>query len=478
MSHEIRTPMNAILGFSDLLVTELPEGRGRRRVQAIRESANSLLQLINDILDLSKIDAGVVELRPEPTDLREVADFMQTVFAQQAARRGLQLHAELEPSLPHAIMLDRSRLRQILVNLIGNALKFTERGRVDLGIRWRQEPGERGCGELLVEVADTGIGIPPEKQREIFHPFVQVNPRRASEQQGSGLGLSIVHRLTERMGGTVSLESEVGQGTRFRLKFPQVPVSMRLPAHVRADRVEEVDFNDLQRADILVVDDAESNRELIAGYLENSDHQVRFALNGREALEKIGARLPDVVLMDIRMPEMDGHTALMELRKLPGTELLPVIAVTASSMLDDEHVMRGYFAGYMRKPYTRQMLFHELAAFLPRRARRGPAVAEPLPSPPAGRPPTTSWTELAPALRHLEAGVWREACDSGAINDVREFARVLDEVARAFSSQPVAEYAAALLRDADDYSVLRIETRLKEFPSLIQSVEPRPASAI
>lgn len=480
MSHEIRTPMNAILGFSDLLVTDLPAGsKARQRVQAIRESATSLLQLINDILDLSKIDAGVVELHVEPTDLHEVSAFMQTVFAQQAARKGLQLEFDLPPELPHAVMLDRSRLRQVLVNLMGNALKFTDRGRVILRLRWQAHPNKRGSGTLDLEVEDTGVGIPAEKQKEIFRPFVQVNPQRAIERQGSGLGLSIVHRLTERMGGSISVESEVGRGTRFHLRFPDTPVSVRLPDHARADLVEEIDFNELKPADILVVDDNAANRELVAGYFDGTDHRLRFAENGREALEQIRTRQPDVVLMDIRMPEMDGHMALAELRKLPGTELLPVIAVTASSMLDDEQVLRGHFAGYVRKPFTRQVLFHELAAFLPRRPRRSSAPPiEPRPWPPlAGAAPPASWPELLPALRQLQAGAWREASESGGISDVRDFARRLQQLAAPLGCAPLSEYAAALEQDAADYAILRIEQRLREFPALIQTLEAAPASA-
>ena len=173
----------------------------------IRESASSLLQLINDILDLSKIEAGMVELHPEPTAMREITDFLRTIFAEQAARKGLKVDFVLGAGLPHALMLDRSRLRQILVNLVGNAVKYTERGSVAVSLGWRVNPSSRGQGTLLVEVRDTGIGIPAERRAEIFEPFVQVDPTPGSETQGTGLGLSIVKRLIQRMGGAISLES-------------------------------------------------------------------------------------------------------------------------------------------------------------------------------------------------------------------------------------------------------------------------------
>ena len=472
MSHEIRTPMNAILGFSDLLAADLPPGdKSRQRVQAIRDSATSLLQLINDILDLSKIDAGVIELHLEPTDLREVSDFMQTVFAQQATRKGLRLEYDLDPTLPHALMLDRSRLRQVMVNLIGNAVKFTERGSVRLGIHWRLDPVTRGRGALEIEVKDTGVGIPLERQNDIFRPFVQVNPQRTGERQGSGLGLSIVRRLTERMGGSITVESEVEAGTCFRVRFPEVPISVRLPEHVRADLGPDVDFNELQPAHLLVVDDHEANRDLVAGYFERTNHRLTFASNGREALQRVRAELPDVVLMDIRMPEMDGNAALTELRKLPGTELLPVIAVTASSMIDDEQVLRGFFAGYVRKPFTRRELFNELAAFLPRsapREERASAASSPVQSIGIS---SVGQANLIPALRQLETGLWREASESGAINDVKAFANRLTQLGRSAGCPPIQAYATALQHEADIYAIVRMETRLKDFPGLIQSLE-------
>ena len=478
MSHEIRTPMNAILGFSDLLASDLPPGdKSRQRVQAIRDSATSLLQLINDILDLSKIDAGVIELHIEPTDMKEVSDFMHTVFAQQATKKGLRLEYQLDADLPHAIMFDRSRLRQVLVNLIGNAIKFTERGTVTLAIHWQPDPVKRGRGTMEIEVKDTGVGIPLERQNDIFQPFVQVNPQRTGEQQGSGLGLSIVHRLTERMGGTIRVESELEAGTCFRLRFADLPISVRLPEHVRADQAERVDFNELKPAHLLVVDDNAANRDLVAGYFENTEHRLTFASNGREAIQMVRAETPTVVLMDIRMPEMDGNTALAELRKLPGTELLPVIAVTASSMIDDEQVLRGFFAGYVRKPFTQQELFNELAAFLPRRtSSRPPQSAKALPAAPAVST-TAGHANLVPQLRQLETTLWREASDSGAINDVKVFADRLTEIGRNAGCEPVQSYAAALQHEADVYAILRMEARLKDFPGLIESLKPAPTIA-
>jgi signal transduction histidine kinase len=467
MSHEIRTPMNAILGFSDLLSAELPPGaKTRNYARAIRESASSLLQLINDILDLSKIEAGMIELHPEPTAMREVADFLQTIFALQAKEKGIAVEFVLEPGLPHALVLDHSRMRQVLVNVIGNAVKYTERGSVRTTFAWVFESGDRARGTLLVEVRDTGIGIPPERMQDVFEPFVQVDPTRAPETQGTGLGLSIVKRLVKRMDGTVSLESTVGSGTVFRLQFRDVAISARLPVSAPSKDDDGVDFDELIPAKLLVVDDNSANRELLAGYFEGSQHAVRFANDGIEAVECVRRALPDLVLMDIRMPNMDGRTALDEIHKLPGAEILPVIAVTASSLSGGERMLRGLFAGFVRKPFTRRSLFDEMSAFLPKRLRTysgySPRRA------PNGESP--KWDELAKTLRELEGSGWVAAKEDGSISATKAFAHQLVELGRGSGCRRLEHYGEALARDAEDYAVARIASRLKDFPMIVRSV--------
>jgi len=220
-----------------------------------------------------------------------------------------------------------------------------------------------------------------------------------------------------------------------------------------------------------IVDDEDAIRRSASFMLKTSGFDVLSYPSGVAFLKAIGRDAPGCVLLDVRMPEMDGNAALTELRKLPGTELLPVIAVTASSMMDDEQVLRGYFAGYVRKPFTRRELFNELAAFLPRRVLRSLTRAgEPAESAPA-EPSSLAQANLTLALRQLESGLWREASESGAINDVKVFAARLAQLGQASGSAAVQTYAAALQHEADVYAILRMETRLKDFPNLIQSLE-------
>jgi signal transduction histidine kinase/DNA-binding response OmpR family regulator len=475
MSHEIRSPMNAILGFSELLEPDGLTPKQAQYVRAIRDSGAALLHLINDILDLSKLEAGKLELHPDPTDMRDSCQFLRTVFGQQAVTKSLQLQFELSPNLPRALMLDRLRLRQVLVNLLSNAVKFTERGRVKTRVSWESQ-GVGRSGTLLIGVEDTGIGIPAEQLEEVFKPFVQAESRQTAEKEGTGIGLTIVKRLTELMGGSLTVESKVGQGTVFRLRFPNVPISGRLPVGDHAEPGGAVDFNDFTPSTLLVVDDNPTNRAYMAGIFEKTHHQVHFANNGQEALECLGKAKPDVVLLDIRMPVMDGRTALAEIRKQPSLASLPVIAVTASSKAGEEMELQRQFSGYIRKPFSRQTLFLALAQFLQRASPgNGPEwqnLGETLRSMPIPSPDQAGqWQKLALELRRREAAEWPALRDSLAVNETRAFAHNLFTLGQAAQCAPLTTYAATLTTFADAYAIGQMERHLAAFPNLIESIE-------
>jgi signal transduction histidine kinase/CheY-like chemotaxis protein len=471
MSHEIRTPMNAILGFSELLSGEVRDSRQRQYLQSIRTSAASLLQLINDILDMSKVEAGVIELRPDPTDPREVCEFIRTVFSGPAAQRGVKLECHVAEDLPRALLLDRVRLRQVLVNLVGNAVKFTDHGRIDTTVTWEKQANSSSSITLIIEVQDTGVGIPKDKLDAIFQPFVQAGAHRDKEKTGAGLGLSIVQRLVQLMGGTITVASIVGQGSAFHLRFPDVPVSVRLPTTDQPDADEVVNFNELKPARILVVDDNEMNCRLLAGMFEGSHHQLEFGANGQEAVAKAQSFRPHAVLMDMRMPNMGGREALVEIRKNPGLELVPVIAVTASSLMDDEKESREKFSAYLRKPFTRRELYNELVNFLPRATRTG--NTERLTTLPSNGPVSTAqgWSRLSKQLRGLETKEWPAVRDGLAMSEAHRFAGKLEKLARETNCEPLLTYSEALVHYADSYAVDALEKHLQEFPDLIERIE-------
>jgi signal transduction histidine kinase len=364
MSHEIRTPMNAILGFGELLGSNLQDEKQRDYLQSIRRSASSLLQLINDMLDMSKIEAGCLELHPEPIDLREFCQFIQTMFSEPASRKHLHLSLEMVKGLPNSLLLDRVRLRQILVNLVGNALKFTDHGRIELRIgREIQVPGK--LLTLLIDVEDTGVGIPPDRLESIFNPFEQAGAHPEKDGQGTGLGLAIVKRLTEMMGGSVSVISRLGQGSVFQLRLPNVAISDAVPAADQLMGVAETNFDRLQPITVLGVDDNETNRQLLQAMLSDSHHRLLLASDGRQAIEMARQAKPDLILLDVRMPGMDGPKVLDALRDIADLKLTPIIAVTASSLIVEENAIKPRFNGCLQKPFTRQELFEEMARFLP-----------------------------------------------------------------------------------------------------------------
>jgi signal transduction histidine kinase/CheY-like chemotaxis protein len=486
MSHEIRSPMNAILGFSELLEPEGLTPKQSQYVRAIRDSGASLLQLINDILDLSKLEAGKLELHPDPTDMRDSCEFLRTVFGQQALTKSLQLQFELSPDLPCALMLDRLRLRQVLVNLLGNAVKFTDRGWVKTRVRW-QTQDHGSSGTLLVDVEDTGIGIPTDKLDEVFKPFVQADSRRTAEKEGTGIGLTIVHRLVDLMGGNLTVESTVGQGTAFHLRFPNVPVSNRLPLGDHAEPGGAVDFNDFAPAVLLVADDNRANRELMAGIFAKTHHQVHFAGNGEETLQRLEKTRPDVLLLDIRMPVMDGRITLAEVRKRPDLASLPVIAVTASSEASEDSQLRTQFSGFIRKPFSRQTLYVALGQFLQKaspRDRPERPICEGLStnlSPPSAER-VVRWHELLLELRRQQTVEWPMLRESMAVNETRAFALGLFTLGQATQCSPVVSYAAALTTLADTYAIGQMETHLAAFPYLVETIEaslaPRMSKAL
>jgi signal transduction histidine kinase/DNA-binding response OmpR family regulator len=481
MSHEIRSPMNAILGFSELLEPDGLTPKQAQYVRAIRDSGAALLHLINDILDLSKLEAGKLELHPDPTDMRDSCQFLRTVFGQQALTKSLQLQFELSPNLPRALLLDRLRLRQVLVNLLSNAVKFTERGCVKTRVSWKSQEDGRS-GTLLIDVEDTGIGIPAKELEEVFKPFVQAESPQTAQKEGTGIGLTIVKRLIELMGGSLSVQSTVGQGTVFHLRFENVPVSGRLPVGDHAEPGGAVDFNDFAPATLLVVDDNPTNRAYMTGIFEKTHHKIYLANNGREALACLEKTKFDVVLLDIRMPVMDGRTTLAEIRKQASLVSLPVIAVTASSKAGEEMELQSQFSGYIRKPFSRQTLFVALAQFLqrasPGNGTEGQNLGQTLKSfPIPSAEQAAQWQELALELRRQEANEWPKLRESLAINETRAFAHKLFTLGQAAQCGPLVTYAAALTASADAYAISQMEGHLAAFPKLVESIEAALAQA-
>lgn len=325
ISHELRTPVTAVLGFSSLLRGKALSEKDQGYLEAIRAAGKGLSQLIDDILDLSRIEADKVELRTQPVDPRALLRDLELMFGHAAAAKGLGLHFTVGAEVPPAFFGDEIRLRQILVNLIGNAVKFTAAGRIEVRATGQEEGGKF---HLRVAVADTGPGIPPDRQEEIFHLFTQRRGRDPARYGGAGLGLGICRRLAALMGGEIRLASTPGQGSTFTLVLPSLtmadrPVAMEEPI----TSVAEVSF---APARILVADDNAPNRRLLVEYLAPYRFEWIEAEDGAQALARTREHRPALILMDIAMPVLDGLEATRRLKADPATAGIPVIAVTAS----------------------------------------------------------------------------------------------------------------------------------------------------
>lgn len=376
MSHEIRTPMTAILGYTELLRNpELAEEHRGHAIDAIQRSGAHLLDVINDILDISRIEAGKMTIDWKPTSICDILADVLDMMRSRASEKGLRLDTYLSTPLPDQFLCDATRLRQILVNLVGNAIKFTSEGTVLVSVRWN-DPGE-AYGKLVVAVDDSGVGIAPDVLEHLFQPFVQADSRASRQFGGSGLGLAISQRLAQMLSGEIRVKSEPGHGSCFTLELP-CPAS--LPAHPGlASRIQVTGavpmpppdahaHVDLHGARILVVDDAVDNRKLLSFHLKKAGATVDLAENGQEALDRIAAagdQPYDVILMDMQMPVLDGYDATRRLREMGN--LVPVIAVTAHAMSEDRaKCLASGCSDYLTKPIQRELLLETTQRWLQR----------------------------------------------------------------------------------------------------------------
>jgi PAS domain S-box-containing protein len=468
MSHEIRTPMNAILGFSELLAEELTDSRLRQYLEAISSSGKTLLGLINDILDLSKIEAGKLEIQPTAVNPYRLLQDVQSVFTPLLEEKNIDFHIEVDPDLPEAIVLDGTRIRQILFNLVGNAIKFTQKGYVKLQVQKQFLEEDSSRLHLEIAVKDTGIGIPEADQQRIFEAFQQQQGQSNREYGGTGLGLAITRRLVEAMEGKIILESAPEQGSTFTVDFPSVAVAaMHATPKGGAPQDLKPEALIFQKAKVLLVDDIPLNRELIQNYFVKTPIDFIEAGNGKEALKLAQEHHPDLILMDLKMPQMTGYEATAKLKAMAETADIPIIALTASGMVHEEREAKDYgFDGYLRKPVLKRDLLKEMAPFLAHEAEIREQAAPPL----AERQSKTLDRSDIHALRselELLSSRWEKLRDSLELDEIESFAQELVTLGQQHEQYMIIDLGDNILEASQQFAMDKVSNYLAEFPQLL-----------
>ncbi len=467
VSHELRTPLNGVLGFAQVLLQDPRlEPEQREQVKTLHEAGRHLLDLVNGLLDLSKIEAGRLDLAPRPVALGPLFEGCATLLAPEIARKAMSFHLDLDPALPEAAELDPTRLRQLLLNLLSNAVKFTPTGgRVDLRAHRVQD------GRLRIEVQDTGPGVPADKRHLLFEDFVQLAPQGIADGQGTGLGLAISARLVALMEGEIGCEDAAGGGALFWFEIPLIGTAMPAPSDAAgAEGVAAIATDAPLR--ILVVDDVLANRQIAQAMLRNAGHSVEVAEGGASALLALSNRTFDVVLMDLQMPGMDGFEATRRIRAMPAPVCaVTVIALTASALPDQiDATRRAGMDAHLAKPIDRHALLNILKD-LPMRPASPAATPEDTTTPAAPYIDTTTLDLLERELGHAAHGILAEF-----VGEVRRALALLTNASQAEKSDAghVQHAAHRLIGAARTLGASRLADEAEALQKAARGGDPSP----
>lgn len=462
ISHEIRTPLNAIIGFSELLAPVVKGSNEESYLNSILAAGRSLLNIVNDILDLSRLESGKLEILYEPLSIEVLARETSALFIGEASRKGLHFEVQVDDSVPSVVMLDGIRIRQIIQNLVANAINFTEAGKVS--IYFSASPGrDKEHTDLIISVEDTGIGIAHSDKDQIFKPFLQ-KKGQGGKQGGTGLGLAICKRLAEMMGGEIFLKSEPGKGSKFELRLRNLVIE-KLTSHLRPDSGSSARLFEFEAQRILVVDDATSNRELLTEALTAVGLEVKAAKDGEEAVRLAEEFLPELIIMDIRMPVKDGIQATREIK---AQRQVPVIALTASiNSVESEH--KDVFDGYLHKPVKLYDLFSEAGRYLRFSLKEGEKIEAPEKEkiPAIAFEQIVNPKELAGKIDLTLLSDLEQFEGALSIDEVKDFATKLRTMAILHSFNLLALEADELYQSAATFDARNMQKSLKKLRQIL-----------
>ncbi len=460
MSHEIRTPLNAIVGFANLLKPTITDAKKISYLDSITVSGNTLLTLINDLLDLSKIEANKLTIEYVPVNIRLIIQEMDKIFTYTAQEKGILLEWKVE-NLPDIIQFDQIRLRQILLNMIGNAIKFTEQGNIKIFISAQTE--DKNHVKLTIIIADTGVGIAKHQQEKIFDAFVQSEGQSTRKYGGTGLGLAITKRLTEMLSGTIQLESELNKGSKFTFVFSQVEIL----SDFLSDKIlnEDIDLEQFSQLKIMIINDTPGKLELIKDFFITSKHQLILAEDGQSAREIVKINLPDVILIDLSS-ELINVIKTIEIMQLDQQLVnVPYITIIDTSIIYDHNLPKLDENNYLSKPVTRGKLVSALKIILPKTQNFSNQLVN------ISSVTIINLPELLAKLYDQQQTIWLELCQTMKMRDIRKFAQDLEELSNTHQCLQLLDYVNQLSTNINNFDLEKLPATIAIFPEIVRLIE-------
>lgn len=447
MSHEIRTPMNAIIGFSDLLSKELKDTTHKNYIKSVQDSSKILLTIINDILDLSKVEAGKLEIEMLPANIRSLGDELNNIFYHKAKAKALKLNITVDDKVPNTLLIDEVRVRQILFNLISNALKFTIEGYINIKIT--TSTTKHKFVNLILEVEDSGLGMDEAEQKHMFEAFAQHTNQSNKEYGGTGLGLAITKQLVTLMNGSISLVSKRDEGSTFIVTLHDIEISDIEASKYNANNSEVI----FEEATVLVVDDIDLNRDLINEYLKSTPLNIIEAKDGVEAVSIALNNDIDLILMDIKMPNKNGYEATEEIK---AKKNIPIIALTASVVLSENNEQNNIFDDFLHKPVKIDRLTQSMCKYLKCEIKVLNSIQD-----------ENMYDELIDGIslsKYPElTSLLKKAKNAGDINLIQDFSDELAAIAKIDNIKSFANIATKISSAASSFDIGECEMLLNKF---------------
>lgn len=477
MSHEIRTPMNGILGFTNLLRAKVKDPVDKEYIEIINSSGKTCLKIINDILDLSKVESGKFELEITTVDVKALLNDFYGIFFGKITANGVDFVKKVNPNLPEGLYLDQTRFGQVVMNLLSNAYKFTEKGAITLEANFEPHESDENLINLIISISDTGIGIPKDKINNVFKEYEQVEGQSFKKYGGTGLGLPIAKKLTHIMGGEIIATSEKNQGTVFTMTFFNVKKSK--------ESVELTTSNDdyrnfkFEHATILCVEDNQAERELLKDALSPFGFNIQMATNGKEGVEKAKLHRPDLILMDIIMPIMNGLEATQAIKKELETKHIPIVALTAAAMREDKDEIKKICDGYVSKPYELNGLFNAIKKYIKyeyikqddnvQKIEKKSAPAT-LFAPDLSKDDHKQLSKLLLIL-DKEINAFPHLQKYGTLNEIESFSLYMNDLGKEFKCLGLSYFAEKIKSHAEFIQIEEMYQGLEDFPILIGKIK-------